>query len=744
MDSEIKISEYLRLLEKWLKPSLKDIYSPPERQDLECYGTGYNSWGVQTNQKALAAWAVVGTSSELNEENAGLSQKAILEHVLKMLRFSLETHIEGSFKCLDGTRWGHTWISALGTERMMHAVDILEPYLTAKDKSLLENVLLSESDWLIDHYPIHADPDAFTGRNKPESNLWNGAMLHRTAMMYPEAMRADEYRQKGTKFLLNSISLPSDAQSKKIYDELPLSEWHVGGNFFESYAIHHHAYLNIGYMVICLSNIAMLHFSFKRRNKPAPQALYHHAEELWKLIKLCTFPDGRLCRIGGDTRARYCYCQDYALPMWLFIRDYFGDDECLDFERGWFDIVKMETAINADGLFLSECGRTLSQKSPLYYTRLEADRAVTLSMAAQWLNIDQALGEKTNSKNSFPVPANASWNDEFHGAMLVRNNKRIASWVWEAAEKPQGLCIPSTHSNMAEWRSNLFPAITGTGAKHENEVISHSDELFDGGFSTFGTVLTKSDQHLGEGHSKEVIAEQQVVFATLPDGATSICMQYAETIHRVFIESIKGLNLNIPNDIFNNNIRSYCTADRNFTTLSLPEKSELISLNSNWLEIDNALYVEILYGENLQIRRSDKREITIRDKERGGGFLYVDEIASPYINNGLKSYDKGEVLVDVGFLIQVNNAGISRTQSQGNVTVECSGKTRFAVITGVDNETYILLANFADQANTFQVHAEGITVALELSSEKTYHASSNDKIIIPCSPHAHILAKLFF
>src|SRR5690606_23469825 len=100
-----------------------------------------------------------------------------------------------------------------------------------------------------------------------------------------------------------------------------VADRYVGDNFFDSYALNHHGYLNVGYMVICLSNIAMLHFSYKLQGFKIPDALYHHAEELWSVIRKLTFDDGRLIRIGGDTRIRYCYCQDYILPVWMLAED---------------------------------------------------------------------------------------------------------------------------------------------------------------------------------------------------------------------------------------------------------------------------------------------------------------------------------------------------------------------------------------------------------------------------------------
>jgi hypothetical protein len=67
----------------------------------------------------------------------------LLDHSLKLLRFSLESHIAGSFKYSDGKKWGNTWISALGIERMMHGVEAIEKHLNVNDKELLKNVLIS-------------------------------------------------------------------------------------------------------------------------------------------------------------------------------------------------------------------------------------------------------------------------------------------------------------------------------------------------------------------------------------------------------------------------------------------------------------------------------------------------------------------------------------------------------------------------------------------------------------------------
>lgn len=90
----------------------------PGRPHLGCYGTGYNNWGVQTNQKYLSALAVLSELGEQVDSIPASLRTQARERALAALRFSLRSHRSGDLRCTDGTQWGHTWISALGIERI--------------------------------------------------------------------------------------------------------------------------------------------------------------------------------------------------------------------------------------------------------------------------------------------------------------------------------------------------------------------------------------------------------------------------------------------------------------------------------------------------------------------------------------------------------------------------------------------------------------------------------------------------
>lgn len=742
-------TDYLRLLEPWVKPSKQYLYIPSGRPDLVCYGTGYNGWGMQTHQKAFAAYAVMAVDPELDEERTGATRQELLELALRMLRFTLESHKEGGYQCEDGTSWGHTWISALGTERMMHGAEAIEEHLTREDRELLRKVLVSESDWLLDHYEIVGHLLNETGRNRPESNLWNGCMLHRTAAMYPDAPRAAEYKEKGSRFLVNSISLASDKTSASVVDGKPVSEWFVGENFFESYALNHHGYLNVGYMVICLSNAAMLHFMYKRRGQTPPQSLYHHLEDLWKVVKPLIFPDGRMIRVGGDTRVRYCYCQDYLIPSWILLADLIQDEDCPAFEAGWLAQVGKEMEFNGDGTYLSSRCKDLQETSPIYYTRLESDRAVTLSYGAYWRRLYKSLPAFAKKEKADTQAASYAWQDEYHGASVVKGERRLASWTWRAAEGPEGLCLPADGSDLAEWRYNLAGRIKGTGAGNYNQHVDHNSSSFEGGFLTFGQVLACSEELLAEQQAKDVLAKQLVVAAALPDDCTMVVMQYAKTVTRSYVTSVQGLLLHVPNDLFNGNRRTYYYGTSEKTLEGVGSKEQLLDTESIWLNVDNRLGVVQAYGaSSLTLCRPGKRQIGIKHKHQSDrmGMLYADEICSP-VRKGLQDVAPDTVLLDTGFVVQAGaDHGQTFQYAAGGhcaaLPVETDADAvRAMLVRGTDGQSYLLIANFGGQSISAGLTLPAATVLRDLAGQQEAITPAEGHLSLELEPEtAHLYA----
>ena len=488
------------ILSDWAAHSEKYWYDIPGSPGLGCYGSGYNAWGVQTNQKYFCAVAALAVRDDLPDL---VSAQWAMERALSSLRFSLSSHCSGSGACTDGTQWGHTWISALGIERMMQAVYRIEPFLTDADNSAVRRVLASEADWLLLEYrkgqttELAADLWDKTGRNQPESNIWNGAILWRAAVTLPEHPHAADWQEKAHQFLVNGVSVPSDALDNSFLAGKTIRERHVGANFFPNYALDHHGYLNVGYMVICASNAAMLHFDLKMKGLPRPETLDHHQADLWQLIRRLIFQNGRLVRIGGDTRVRYAYCQEYLLPALLYAADRFDEPFALLLAEQQLDLIQQETRWNQDGSFYSRRLANLLRASEYYYTRLESDRACALAQVCAYLPLladsqrnDEELAKRKENQTArlqqFERSVAGSWCDPDHGAVLHRSPTRLASFAWRANGFAQGMCQPPSDGHLTDWEGNLTAQIEFVHHPHplhpfaprQRELVEFRDKNF--------------------------------------------------------------------------------------------------------------------------------------------------------------------------------------------------------------------------------------------------------------------------
>jgi hypothetical protein len=564
---------------------------------------------------------------------------------------------------------------------MMPGVEALWPHLTPDDHARFRALLISESEWLLNEYPVVADP-VDPRRNHPESNMWNGAVLWRTALLYPDAPDAAAFREKGTSFLLNAISIPSDKESSRLFDGRPLSAWHVGANFFESYACNHHEYLNVGYMVITLSNLALLHFTCRWLGVQAPEALYLHMEKLWQLVRMCLFDDGRLFRIGGDSRVRYCYCQDYLLPVLMLTSDALGE-RCDSFERGWLQQVQTEVAANGDGTFLSTRCELFVERSPLYFTRLESDRAMTIACEVLWRRRHNDFATPGGTGAYQPDPAFRErltvWHDDYHGSCYVRDPGRFASFAWRSMEWPQGMCVPPDDSSLAEWKMNMASVIEGDGVRHPLTLVSHHETLFDGGFVTAGRFLNTTEVMLAEQIDREDTAMTTLAFAALPDGATVVTLQFARALKHCHLSHVRGLNLNLPNDIFNHGKRDYRGADALLT-------------------IDDRLTVSALYGGEVQIHRPPYRQIGLVWKQQWypeRGMLHCDEICIG-LQLSPRWYDKDETILDFGAAVVTGNKAPTAE------VLQLEDGLRGVRVTGQDGRDYRVVANMGESEILFE------------------------------------------
>lgn len=697
----IEVARALALLRRWAVFARRDFAVIPGRTEWGVYGTGYNNWGVQTQQKFLAAMAVVAEHPMAAGAGAGgipaAERTAARTCALQALRLNLATHVSGAARLPDGQQWGHTWISALGIERMMFGVAALEPHLTNTDRSDISRVLASEADWIARRHVrgktsgVVAGRWGHEGRNAPESNLWNGALLWRTAERLPTHTDAATWREEAHRFLLNGVSLAADGQDETVIAGKRVRDWTAGDNYFPNLALDHHSYLNIGYMAICVSNAALLHFDLKQARQQRPESLDHHQADLWRVLRTMVFDDGRLARIGGDSRVRYCYCQDYLLPALLYAADRLGDAEAVDLAAAQLKLIDQEADYSEDGGFFSRRLAPLRAQSNYYYCRLESDRACALAMAA-W-HAERVAAPAVEHSHFVARAEPVLWLEPEHGAAMHRSPTRLAAFAWRAHGLTQGMCLPPQDGSPAEWEQNLAGRIEFQAERATRVLESQAVAPFEGGFLTSGSVIEGAEATLAEGWKGGPLARHRLVFCALPDDHTVVGLQLCVALdQRVFPRFIGGMQFHLANDLYNR-FRRWVDIGMEPLALEAPaQEPELRELN-RWVCIGNKIGLCGLYGgRRIAVERSPAR--------RGGTFasLYVESFYWGAEATPTPRWP-GETLLDCGWtavstvttrqmaeFARANADGEPAAQAQDRATER--GGVRAVIVVGLDGQRY--------------------------------------------------------
>ncbi len=533
--------------------------------------------------------------------------------------------------------------------------------------------------------------------------------------MYPDEPNSAVWIERAHTYFINGISIPSDAEDDTVVAGRPVSARHTGPNFFPNYALDHHGYLNVGYMVICMSNAAMLAFDMRKAGLPVPDSLTHHQAELWDVLRRFTFGNGRLARIGGDSRVRYAYCQEYLLPSLLYAADVLGDAHALALVDCQLALIEQEMAASDDGTFYGNRMGHMRDTNPHYFTRLESDRACVLSMVVNYLPL---VTEPPQTAVSFESSVAGGWCEPDHGAVLHRSPARLASFAWRARGLTQGLCLPPSEAaaiNAAEWALNLAPVVRFLGddgddsGKHRR-LLRHHIATFPGGFATCGAVMEGVDIRVDEGAEGTDQAVTHLACAALPDGRTCVGLQLvvAAEDRLGYLMELKGLHLNVANDCFNEFTRVVHCASGEIRLVSPPERDQTLSTGGTWLSIDDVIGVRVLYGsEELVMDRSRAR--------RAGkyGSLFVEEVCSS-VQRGLVLTQPGQILIDTGFAVLSGTplggtAAATGVMEGGEVDLD-RPLLRGAWVDCGDGQRYVVVANFSDAAASASVFGTGVEI----------------------------------
>ncbi|TVR53218.1 MAG: hypothetical protein EA426_18055, partial [Spirochaetaceae bacterium] len=267
-------------------------------------------------------------------------------------------------------------------------------------------------------------------------------------------------------------------------------------------------------------------------------------------------------------------------------------------------------------------------------------------------------------------------------------------------------------SSLAEWSRNLCPVVRFLGDvdRHgtaHRRLISGEVESIERGFIAYGAIMEGVDVRIDEGASCTDQALTQLVFAALPDDQTCVVLQrvVCATDRTGYVNEVKGLHLNVPNDVLNGSKRTVYTEAGEVLLHGPAKRDELLPITGPWLNVDGVLGVRLVYGaDSLAIDRSATR--------RGGPYesLAVEELCSG-VQLGPRRVTPGEVLLDLGAVI---TAGTDAHETSGIEAARVAADddaVRAVTVRGADGREYVVAANFGTADATITVAGGTVPVA---------------------------------
>ena len=210
------------------------------------------------------------------------AKKDEIEKILPIVIHSLaKDHITNGGIGKD--KWGNAWQSAMWAGHLGQAAWFIWDKLSPKQRQLVVNVLVHESDRF-----LWRDPPVSNKKSKintrAEENLWDSTCLMVASTMLKDHPHEKLWREQAIVYHLNAVATPQDVNSQKIVDGKPLSKRLHGYCITKDYAVGNHgAYPHPGYTASSFLNHWAVFYSSLAGVK-LPESLFYNSEQIYKMF----------------------------------------------------------------------------------------------------------------------------------------------------------------------------------------------------------------------------------------------------------------------------------------------------------------------------------------------------------------------------------------------------------------------------------------------------------------------------
>jgi hypothetical protein len=497
----------------------------------------------------------------------------------RAVRYAVTTHRTGGQKCTDGKPWGGSWQSAMWTATLGFGAWLIWDDLDPELRQGVERVVASEADRFLGIKP----PTGRWSDTKAEETGWNMVCLALAPSMFPAHAHAVAWRDKAIEYMINTLSVPQDAQDQRVVDGRPVSQWFAGANLHPDFTLENHGIFHPSY-VGCSSYFmtqAAMYGTYGRQS--IPEAATRHLMDTWKMLQAIILPGGESAFPQG---------MDWELHGLSFINLYASlasyqkdalaarfENTCVQYLRAWQMMRQGDLAIPG---------------SRLGFTR----HAICAEQAAYAYLAHQVFGPavKPMSARKAASALRGVSHREYVEFIAHRTGSKLASFSWK--NRILGMVIPIGPGQEGNPHFTV-PIANGFVGSFEltpkgdasTKAVEHQWSEPPSGFETTGSLLMNGG------------ALKQTLRVTSVGEGTVVYQDRVTALVDVTVSRELGVPVGIENDEVTGGRRVVDHRDGQ-RTFTWQQPQPAVALPGPWANVDGRLGVVVAAGSGLSYRQA--------------------------------------------------------------------------------------------------------------------------------------------
>lgn len=683
---------------KYLKNDFQDCVAPNSVNEVcgafKCNSTMQNNEdGVRSNAdlSMISAFLVKYGKDKVTLPE-GVTWDDLEKMAMKSLVFAYSTHKANKLKtCSGNTYWGstsgsdHVWESSLWAMSVAYSAYFQWDKLSDKQKGYIEKLLKAECNYELNR----TIPTGYNGDTKAEENGWEADVLAATLGLFPNDEMAPKWFERLREFAINSYSHKDDAHNTTVidphYDKKTVADLYKGQNLFDDYTLQNHNFFHTSYQNVVIQELGEAALALKLfqqktigEEKWKTNSLMHNNDKVMKeVLNWLALADGELAMPNGNDWSLFLFDQ---ITSYTTNACFLNDPDALMLENLAYKNIKARQTTTSDGSWLlrSDIGarRMGVEAHRVMMTWLMHEAISTADVTpTDW----DAFNQRYAAARIFPCQniVRASTDDRFTSFSWSAGKGSYTGYIAANSADKNKMIVPYRENNTGNFLGSYQVSGKSTNA---TPVVS-------GIYNLRGNSYTMN----GELNMNDGTLNNRFAIYSTPGNAV-IYTDYVRANTAATITKDQGGLMAISTDELTRTKRTLYFDNAQNQESGMTHKqsdgSQFLTLNTNWVNIDNALGVVNVDGKTMGFgNRANNNSVNT---------------SKLYASYSDKSKDvKAGDIVDKRNIIYYSNVNAESTRKLMQKTISLKEMVaegwNGVIATDPDAASYMLLSNFCGE-----------------------------------------------